>query len=68
VALVHDLMAKTTTQTGLAVSVNICNKAYATGRKVAANFKAQMRVIFDEVLSQWNYRIPLSSASIGEII
>ena len=30
VALVQDLMAKTTTQTGLEVSVHICNKAYAT--------------------------------------
>src|SRR5436309_1844565 len=50
VTLDQDLMAKATTHTGLEVSVNICNKAYATGRKVAANFKEQMRVIFDEEL------------------
>lgn len=68
VALVQDLMAQATTQTGLEVSVNICHKAYATGRKVAADFKEQMSVIFDEELSQWNYRIPPGPAAIGEVI
>jgi Rhodopirellula transposase DDE domain len=61
-------MAKATTKTGLEVSVNICTKTYATGRKIAATFKEQMRVIFDEELSQWNYRIPPSLAPIGEVI
>ena len=68
VALVQDLMAKATTQTGLAVSVNISHKAYATGRKVAVNFKEPMGVIFNDELSQWNYRIPLRPPSVGEVI
>ena len=61
-------MAKATTQTGLAVSVNISNKAYATGRNVAANFKEHMGVIFDAELSQWHYRIPPPPTPIGEVI
>jgi DDE family transposase len=68
VALVQALMAKATTQTGLEVSVHICNKAYATGRKVAVNFKEQMGIIFDEELSQWNYRIPPSPVPVGAVI
>lgn len=68
VDLVKDLMAKTTTKTGLEVDVNILNKVYATGRKVAANFKEQMRVIFDDDLPQWNYRIPPGEISIGGVI
>ena len=68
VALVQDLMAKATTQTGLEVSVNISHKAYATGRKVAVNFKEHMGVIFNDELSQWNYRIPLRPTSVGEVI
>ena len=42
VDVVQELMAKATTKTGLEVSVNILNKEYATGRKVAADFKEQM--------------------------
>ena len=58
VDVVQELMAKATTKTGLEVSVNILNKEYATGRKVAADFKEQMGVIFDADLPQWNYRLP----------
>lgn len=47
VDVVQELMAKATTKTGLEVSVNILNKEYATGRKVAADFKEQMGIIFD---------------------
>jgi len=68
VDLVKDLMAKATTKTGLEVSVNILNKAYATGRKVAANFKEQIRVIFDAELPQWNYRVLPGDTSVGEVI
>ncbi len=67
-ALVQDLRAKATTQTGLAVSVHIATKAYATGRKVAAHFKEHMGVIFDAELAQWNYRIPPPPTPIGDVI
>ena len=37
--LVKALVEKTHTKTGLSVAVNILNKVYKTGRKVADNFK-----------------------------
>jgi hypothetical protein len=51
-------MSKATTKTGLEVEVTILDKVYETGRKVSEAFKKQMRVIFDEVLPRWNYRVP----------
>jgi hypothetical protein len=68
VDVVQELMAKATTKTGLEVSVNILNKEYATGRKVAADFKEQMGVIFDADLPQWNYRLPPREVHIGKVI
>jgi Rhodopirellula transposase DDE domain len=53
--VVH-LMRKTSTQTGLTVSVQVMNKLYETGRKVAHDFKAHMKIVFDRVLPKWNYR------------
>ena len=53
---VQHYMAKTHTSTGLKVVVNILNKVYATGRKVAEGFKETMRIVFDDVLPKWNYR------------
>lgn len=62
VALVKELIEKTHTQTGLEVFVHILDKVYETGRAVADDFKATMRIVFDDDLPQWNYRaIPLSS-------
>jgi hypothetical protein len=58
VELVKELMSKATTKTGLEVEVTILDKIYETGRKVSEAFKKQMRVIFDEVLPRWNYRVP----------
>lgn len=59
--LVVQLMSKAHTQTGLQVFVHVLDKAYATGRKVATDFKAHMRIIFDAVLPAWNYRaVPAS--------
>ena len=54
--LVKALMEKTQTQTGLSVAVNVLNKVYKTGRKVADNFKNTMKIVFDEYLPKWNYR------------
>jgi len=61
-------MANTTTKTGLTVDVSVLNTVYTTGRKGAANFKEQMRVIFDEDLPQWNYTIPPNVTSGGGVI
>ena len=56
VALVKELMEKTKTSKGLRVVVEIVNTVYQTGRKVAEDFKQNMRIVFDEILPAWNYR------------
>jgi len=56
IELVKELMQKTTTTTGLKAFVHIIDKVYETGRKVAADFKQTMRIVFDDFLPQWNYR------------
>jgi transposase len=62
--LVKELMAKTSTSTGLKAFVHIIDKVYATGRKVAADFQANMRIVFDAFLPQWNYQaIPAFSTA-----
>ena len=53
--LVKHLIEKTKTKTGLKVFACILNKLYETGRKVAADFKKSMRIVFDVLLGQWNY-------------
>jgi hypothetical protein len=56
VQIVKGLMEKTSTSTGLHVTVDILDKLYATGRKCAAGFKKNMKILFDDFLPQWNYR------------
>ena len=56
IELVKELMEKTHTKTGLSVVVNVFDKIYQTGRKVADGFKNTMKIIFDEYLPKWNYR------------
>jgi transposase len=59
--VVTDLIAKTRTKTGLKVFVHVIDKLYEIGRKVTKNFKSEMRIVFDKILSKWNYRaIPVS--------
>jgi hypothetical protein len=59
--LVKELMEKTNTTTGLKAFVHVIDKVYETGRKVAVDFKENMRIVFDDFLPQWNYRaIPLA--------
>lgn len=53
--LVKKLMEKTTTSTGLKVTVQIIDKVYETARKVADDFKETMQIVFDDFLPQWNY-------------
>jgi hypothetical protein len=55
VELVRHLVARTSTSTGLSVTVDVLDKAYETGLTVAADFKRTMRIVFDEVLPKWNY-------------
>lgn len=55
VELVKELIEKTHTANGLTVFVHVIDKVYQTGRKVAADFKDNMRIVFDEFLPKWNY-------------
>jgi hypothetical protein len=56
VELVKQLVAGTSTSKGLSVTVDVLDKTYELGTKVAADFKETMRIVFDEVLPKWNYR------------
>lgn len=61
IELVKELMENTTTKTGLQAFVHIIDTVYHTGRKVAADFKQTIRIIFDDHLPLWNYRaVPLA--------
>jgi Rhodopirellula transposase DDE domain len=62
VELVKALMEKAKTSTGLRVTVDIIDKVYQTGRKYAEGFKETMKIVFDEVLPKWNYRVVPSSS------
>ena len=56
-ATVRSLMEKTSTRTGLAVTVRVIEQIYETGRKAAEKFKRNMPILFDDLLPKWNYRI-----------
>lgn len=66
--LVKELMAKTSTKTGLKAFVHILDKVYHTGRKVVAGFKHTMRIVFDAVLPRWNYCAIPPQNSIAQVI
>ena len=55
IGLVKELIEKTKTSKGLKVVVNVIDKVYKTGRKVGKGFKENMKIVFDKVLSKWNY-------------
>jgi DDE family transposase len=57
IELVKALMEKAKTSTGLQVTVDIIDKVYQTGRKYAEGFKENMKIVFDEILPKWNYRV-----------
>jgi hypothetical protein len=56
-AVVKQLMEKTQTRTGLRVVVDVVEKVYETGRKLAESVKKGLHLIRDLFLPKWNYRI-----------
>ena len=56
VQLVQKLMARTQTNQGLNVTVNILDKVYETGRKASKDFLSNIPILFDDSLPRWNYR------------
>jgi len=57
VALVKQLMEKARTRTGLSVVVDVLDKIYETGRKVAEEVKQTLNILRDAILPLWNYQI-----------
>ena len=57
VQIVKSLMENTQTRTGLRVTVDVIDKAYELGRKCSQGFKKTMKIIFDDFLPKWNYRV-----------
>jgi hypothetical protein len=57
VALVKQLMQKARTRTGLQVVVDVLDKVYETGRRVAEEVKEALHLVRDDFLPKWNYRI-----------
>ena len=53
--MVRDLMAKTSTKTGLQTVVSVLDAVYETGRKATDAFISQMPIVFDDYLPQWKY-------------
>jgi hypothetical protein len=56
VALVKELIEKTSTSTGLKVFTSITDKVYKTGRKAQEDFKKNMPLVVDDYLGKWNYQ------------
>jgi hypothetical protein len=57
VGLVQRLMEKTRTRTGLRVVVDVLDKVYQRGRKVADEVKESLNLVRDELLPVLNYRL-----------
>ena len=57
VALVKQLMEKAQTRTGLRVVVDVLDKVYETGRRVAESVKKSLSFIRDTFLPKWNYQV-----------
>ena len=54
--IVKELMAQTSTKSGLSTTVDILDKVFEIGRKYDPDFKNNMPIIFDDYLPKWNYR------------
>ena len=57
VDLVKQLREKTRTRTGLSVMVDILDRVYETGKKVAKEVKQTLNILRDTILPLWNYLI-----------
>lgn len=55
--IAKDAYSQTKTKTGLRVVVDLFEKVYKTGRKAVETFKENMKIVFEELLPQWNYTV-----------
>jgi len=56
VDIARQFIERAHTTTGLRVTVRTLDTVYQTGRKYAADFKQNMKIVFDDYLPKWNYR------------
>ena len=56
VDIARQFMARAKTTNGLKVTAEVLGGVYVKGKKVAADFLAKIRIVFDEHLPRWNYR------------
>jgi hypothetical protein len=54
---VKRLIEKTTTKKGLKVEVEIIDEKFEIGRKLDADYKKNMKILFDDYLPKWNYKV-----------
>jgi hypothetical protein len=54
---VVELMRKATTRTGLRTTVNVIRRLYETGRNATDQMKNNLKIVFDDLLPTWNYRV-----------
>jgi len=50
------LMRKASTSTGLRTTVNVIRRHDETGRNATDQMKQNLKIVFDSLLSKWNYR------------
>src|SRR5207302_3819241 len=55
VDIAQQCIERAKTTTGLRVTVRRLDKVYQAGRKYAADFKQNMKILFDDHLPKWNY-------------
>lgn len=65
VETVKDLMATATTKTGLKVFTTIIDKVYETGKQATEEMKANIQIVFDKILPQWNYTAKAQSTQVA---
>lgn len=53
---VVSLMRRAATSTGLTTTVNVIRRAYETGRNATEEMKQDLKILFDDILPNWNYR------------
>jgi len=56
VGTVVALMRRACTATGLTTTVNVIRRAYETGRNATETMKQNLKIVYDEILPNWNYR------------
>ena len=64
--IAKQFIERAKTNTGLRVTVSLLEKVYATGRKYAKEFRANMKILFDDYLPKWNYRAQPQQSEIGK--